>query len=59
MLCHGRIVLFTGPAAAGKSTIAAAWAASRVTATASFDHDQARFLVRSGSIVDGTYWTLE
>jgi chloramphenicol 3-O-phosphotransferase len=46
----GRIVLFTGPAAAGKSTIAEAWSASRSTSTAHFDLDQARFLVRAGYI---------
>jgi len=46
----GRIVLFTGPAAAGKSTIAQAWSTSRSTPTAHFDHDQARFLVRAGYI---------
>jgi chloramphenicol 3-O-phosphotransferase len=45
-----QIVFFTGPAAAGKSTIAAAWAAARSTPTAHFDHDQARFLVRGGYI---------
>jgi chloramphenicol 3-O-phosphotransferase len=51
MMTHcGRIVLFTGPAAAGKSTVAEAWAASRSTPTAYFDHDQARFLVRAGYI---------
>jgi chloramphenicol 3-O-phosphotransferase len=47
---RGRVVLFTGPAAAGKSTIAEAWAASRTTPTAHFDHDQARFLMRAGYI---------
>jgi len=47
---RGRIVLFTGPAAAGKSTIAEAWAASRSTQTAFFDHDHARFLMRSGYV---------
>jgi chloramphenicol 3-O-phosphotransferase len=46
----GRVVFFTGPAAAGKSTIAAAWAASRSTPTAHADHDQARFLVRGGYV---------
>jgi hypothetical protein len=46
----GRVVFFTGPAAAGKSTIAAAWAASRSAPTAHMDHDQARFLVRAGYI---------
>jgi chloramphenicol 3-O-phosphotransferase len=45
-----RIVMFTGPAAAGKSTVAEAWAASRTAPTAHFDHDQARFLVRGGYI---------
>ena len=47
---RGRIVFFTGPTAAGKSTVAAAWAASRSIPTAQFDHDQARFLLRSGYI---------
>jgi chloramphenicol 3-O-phosphotransferase len=47
---RGRIVLFTGPAAAGKSTIAEAWAASRSTQTAFFDHDHARFLMQSGYV---------
>jgi chloramphenicol 3-O-phosphotransferase len=50
MAHHGRIVFFTGPAAAGKSTIAQAWATSRATPTAHFDHDQARFLVHAGYI---------
>lgn len=45
-----QVVFFTGPAAAGKSTVAAAWAASRSTPTAHFDQDQARFLVRGGYI---------
>jgi adenylylsulfate kinase-like enzyme len=31
MTSHGRVVLFTGPAAAGKSTVAEAWATSRAT----------------------------
>jgi hypothetical protein len=48
MTNHSRVVLFTGPAAAGKSTVAEAWATSRATPTAFFDHDQARFLVRAG-----------
>ena len=43
MTYPGRVVLFTGPAASGKSTIAEAWAASRSTQTAFFDHDQPRF----------------
>ena len=47
---RGRIVFFTGPTGAGKSTVAAAWAASRSIPTAQFDHDQARFLLRSGYI---------
>ncbi len=47
---RGRIVLFTGPGAVGKSTIAEAWAASRSAPTAHFDHDQARFLVRAGYV---------
>lgn len=46
----GQIVLFTGPAAAGKSTIAEAWASGRAWPTAWFDHDDARFLLRSGYI---------
>jgi chloramphenicol 3-O-phosphotransferase len=50
MTNHGRIVLFTGPAAAGKSTVAEAWSTSRAAPTAYFDHDQARFLVRAGYI---------
>jgi chloramphenicol 3-O-phosphotransferase len=51
MMPHsGQVVFFTGPAAAGKSTVAAAWAASRSTPTAHVDHDQARFLVRGGYI---------
>ena len=50
MAHHGRVVLFTGPAASGKSTVAEAWAASRSVPTAHFDHDQARFLVRAGYI---------
>ena len=51
MMTHrGRIVLFTGPAAAGKTTVAEAWAASRSTPTARFDHDHARFLVRAGYV---------
>lgn len=47
---QGQVVLFTGPSAAGKSTVAAAWAQSRSTPTAHFDHDQARFLVQGGYI---------
>ncbi|HET9224995.1 MAG TPA: hypothetical protein VFO07_20950, partial [Roseiflexaceae bacterium] len=47
---RGQVVFFTGPAAAGKSTVAEAWAASRSAQTAFFDHDQARFLVRAGYI---------
>jgi chloramphenicol 3-O-phosphotransferase len=50
MADRGQVVFFTGPAAAGKSTIAAAWADSRTAPTAFFDHDQARFLVRAGYI---------
>jgi adenylylsulfate kinase-like enzyme len=49
-MSRAQVVFFTGPAAAGKSTVAAAWAASRSTPTAHFDHDQARFLVRGGYI---------
>jgi chloramphenicol 3-O-phosphotransferase len=47
---RGQVVFFTGPAAAGKSTVAAAWAASRATPTAHIDHDQARFLIRGGYV---------
>jgi chloramphenicol 3-O-phosphotransferase len=47
---RGQIVFFTGPAAAGKSTVAEAWATSRTKQTAHFDHDHARFLVRAGYI---------
>ncbi len=47
---RGRVVLFTGPAAAGKTTAAAAWASSRSAPTAFFDHDHARFLVRAGYV---------
>lgn len=50
MTSPGRIVMFTGPAAAGKTTVAEAWSASRAVPTAYFDHDQARFLVRAGYI---------
>lgn len=50
MTDSGQVVLFTGPAAAGKSTVAAAWAQFRSKPTAHFDHDQARFLVRAGYI---------
>jgi hypothetical protein len=46
----GQIVLFTGPGAAGKSTVAEAWATSRATPTAFFDHDHARFLMRAGYV---------
>ncbi len=47
---RGQIVFFTGPAAAGKSTVAEAWATSRTKPTALFDHDHARFLVRAGYV---------
>jgi chloramphenicol 3-O-phosphotransferase len=47
---YGRVVLFTGPTSAGKSTCAAAWAGARTKPTAHFDHDQARFLLRSGYV---------
>jgi len=47
---RGQIVFFTGPSAAGKSTVAEAWATSRTKQTAHFDHDHARFLVRAGYI---------
>jgi adenylylsulfate kinase-like enzyme len=50
ILPYGQVVFFTGPPAAGKSTIAAAWASSRATPTAHIDHDQARFLLRSGYV---------
>ncbi len=50
MTNRGRIVLFTGPTAAGKSTIAEAWASSHSAQTAFFDHDHARFLVRAGYV---------
>ncbi len=50
MTRRGRVVFFTGPTGAGKSTVAAAWAASRSIPTAQVDHDQARFLLRSGYI---------
>jgi chloramphenicol 3-O-phosphotransferase len=50
MANRGRIVLFTGPAAAGKSTVAEAWASSRSVQTACFDHDHARFLVQAGYV---------
>jgi adenylylsulfate kinase-like enzyme len=51
MMAHrGQIVLFTGPAASGKTTVAEAWTSSRSTPTAHFDHDQARFLVRGGYV---------
>jgi len=43
-------VLFTGPSAAGKTTIAEAWASGRSARTAYFDHDQARFIVRAGYV---------
>ena len=49
-LPRGCIVLFTGSTSAGKSTVAAAWAASRSFPTGHFDHDQARFLLRSGYV---------
>jgi chloramphenicol 3-O-phosphotransferase len=50
MTTQRNVVFFTGPAAAGKSTTAAAWAAARATPAAHVDHDQARFLVRGGYI---------
>lgn len=45
-----RVVLFTGPSGAGKTTVAEAWAESRSTATGVFDHDHARFIVRAGYV---------
>jgi chloramphenicol 3-O-phosphotransferase len=50
MATPGRVVLFTGPSAAGKSTIAEAWASERSARTAYFDHDQARFILRAGYV---------
>jgi adenylylsulfate kinase-like enzyme len=50
MIVQGEIVLFTGPAAAGKSTIAETWASGHTARTACFDHDQARFLMRAGYV---------
>ena len=46
----GRVVLFTGPTGAGKTTCASTWAASRAPLTAWFDHDDARFIVKSGYV---------
>jgi adenylylsulfate kinase-like enzyme len=50
MTVQGRVVLFTGPSAAGKTTIAEAWARGRSARTAYFDHDQARFIMRAGYV---------
>ncbi len=47
---QGQVVLFTGPAAAGKTTLAEAWAQHNPHPTACFDQDQARFLLRSGYV---------
>ncbi len=47
---RGQLVFFTGPAAAGKSTVGEAWATLRTKQTAYFDHDHARFLVRAGYV---------
>jgi hypothetical protein len=46
----GRVVLFTGPTGAGKTTCGRTWAERRATTTAWFDHDDARFLVRAGYV---------
>ena len=46
----GTVVLFTGPTGAGKTTCASAWAASREHPTAWFDHDDARFILKSGYV---------
>jgi hypothetical protein len=43
-------VLFTGPTGAGKTTVAQAWASSRSTPTAFFDHDDARFILKAGYV---------
>src|SRR5687768_6694199 len=45
---RGKVVLFTGPTGAGKTTCAQAWAASRQRHTGWFDHDDARFILKSG-----------
>ena len=46
----GRVVLFTGPSGAGKTTVGEAWAGSRATPTAFIDHDLIRFHLRSGYV---------
>jgi chloramphenicol 3-O-phosphotransferase len=46
----GRVVLFTGPTGAGKTSCASTWAAVRDRHTAWFDHDEARFILRSGYV---------
>ncbi len=46
----GRVVFFTGPTGAGKSTVADAWASSRESPTGYWDHDDARYLLRSGFV---------
>src|SRR6478672_4309569 len=46
----GQVVLFTGPTGAGKTTCASAWASTRARPTAWFDHDDARFIVKSGYV---------
>lgn len=47
---NGRVVLFTGPTGAGKSTCAQVWAEGRQAHTAWFDHDEARFLLKAGYV---------
>ena len=47
---QGRVVLFTGPTGAGKTTTAQAWASGRTSETAWFDHDEARFLLKAGYV---------
>ena len=43
-------MLFVGPSASGKTTVAEAWAETRDRPTAFFDHDHARFLRRAGYV---------
>jgi adenylylsulfate kinase-like enzyme len=47
---RGRVVLFTGPTGAGKSTVGLAWATSRERPTGFIDHDETRFLLRAGYV---------
>ena len=47
---RGKVVLFTGPTGAGKSTCAQAWAESRGQPTGWYDHDEARFVLKSGYV---------